>query len=68
MTTLAVVAAGIYFGQEWLHSSASPSIPNPRSDASTVGVGNLIPLALPPAPPGYGTDVASPPVRAPAIP
>jgi hypothetical protein len=66
MTTLAVVAAGIYFGQGWLHSSASPSTSNPRSDASTAG--DLIPLDLPPAPPGYGTEVASPPARAPAVP
>jgi hypothetical protein len=57
-TTLTVAAAGIYFGQGWLHSSASPSAANSRSDASTVSVGNAIPLALPSAPPGYGSDTA----------
>jgi len=55
---LTVVAAGVYFSQGWLRSSVDSSAPKSRSDASNVGAENAIPLALPLAPPGYGSDPA----------
>lgn len=61
-TLLALATVGVHVGRDWFGTGQADQIPAVKGRAATAG--NAIPLALPPAPPGYGSDVGSEAVAA----